>query len=303
MQKYKSIKAFRPVMSEAFKPGDWIVIHEKIDGSNYSVKPDRNEKVVKGMSRRHELTPLETMRGAYGFTMSLDYDKINKALGDKLILFGEWLTKHTIVYPQDCYQKAYFYDVFNVETNTYLPQDEVTRIIDELGLISVPVFYSGPFISWDHVYSFVGKTGLGGDIGEGIVVKNMTRLRPNEFDHSEAPFYVKIVTSEFRETKSHRFTEVDLAALHQKGKDIAITRTIVTKARVQKMIHNLVDEDIIPEDWDSEHMKTIAKHLGKRIYEDCLKEEPETVALAGDQFGRYASYEAMSYAKQILAAK
>ena len=105
---------------------------------------------------------------------------IKNVLGFSLILFGEWLVSHTVIYPDDKYKNAYFYDVYDVEEQKYLSQDKVENIIHRLGLIYVPVFYKGEFQSWDHLKQFVGRTDLGGEYGEGIVVKNMTRQRSNK---------------------------------------------------------------------------------------------------------------------------
>ena len=78
--------------------------------------------------------------------------------------------------------------------------------------------------------------------------------------------------------------------------------TIVTEARVKKLVHKMVDEGIIPEDWDEHNMKVIAQNIGKEVYYDCLKEEPETVEQVGELFGKLASGTAMKIVKQMLAA-
>ena len=38
----------------------------------------------------------------------LDKELIKDILGSRLILFGEWLVSHTVVYPDDKYKNAYF---------------------------------------------------------------------------------------------------------------------------------------------------------------------------------------------------
>ena len=304
MKHYKGIKHFKEDITESFQPGDLVVIQEKIDGSNLSFTYDTEQKCILTMSRRDVLDEINNMRGAYQYINEIvDADLAIQVLGTDLVIFGEWLTKHTINYPENCYRKAYFYDVFDKVNDIYLTQDKVLEITNKLELISVPTFYTGPFISWEHVYSFIGRTDLGGDIGEGIVIKNMSRIRPEAFSHSKSPYYVKIVTSEFRETKAHKNREVDLDQVAKIEQDIEITKSIVTKARVRKMIHNLVDEHIIPEDWSKADMRTIAQHLGSRIYADCIKEEPEIVSEIGDSFGRYASRESMNLAKDVLSER
>ena len=116
-------------------------------------------------------------------------------MGDNLILFMEWLVSHSVPYPQERYNNAYCYDIYDTVTNKWLPQSIVKEKVAELNLIYIPVFYEGEFISWEHIKSFVGRTDLGGDFGEGIVVKNMTNLNS---DNLKLPFYVKIVCEKFR---------------------------------------------------------------------------------------------------------
>ena len=109
--------------------------------------------------------------------------EIKKRIGKRSFrykLFGEWLVSHTIVYPDDRYQNAYFYDVWDTESERYLEQDKVEDIVKRLNLIYVPVFYKGEFESWKHLKQFVGRTDLGGENGEGIVVKNMSKITRDE---------------------------------------------------------------------------------------------------------------------------
>ena len=82
---------------------------------------------------------------------------------------------------------------------------------------------------------------------------------------------------------------------------VALTETIVTKGRVTKLINKMVDEGIIREDWDAHDMGTIAKNLGKEVYYDCQKEEPDIVDEIGEGFGKYASSTAMKLAREILS--
>lgn len=228
---------------------------------------------------------------------TLDKGKIKEILGDNLVLFGEWLVPHSVVYPEDKYNHMYFYDCYDVIEEKYLPQDEVIKIVSELGLTYVPIFYHGDFVSWEHCAGFVGKTELGGEYGEGVVIKNISRLNdPN----SRLPFYTKIVGDKFIETKGQKHNKpLNSEALVQKEAQMSLATTIVTKARVEKILHKFVDENILPEDWNSKDMPTVAKHLTKAIYEDCLKEEKATVDNIPD-FGKIANGICMRLAREIL---
>lgn len=300
-KKYMDIERLKPAFQDGFEVGDKIVIQEKIDGANFSIRYDKENNTVRAYSRKKELDCMNTLRGAYEWSQRLDVDKVRNVLGDNLILFAEWLVSHTVPYPNERYKNAYCFDVYNVETEQYLKQSEVKDIVDRLGLIYVPVFYEGEFISWEHIRSFIGKTELGGEYGEGIVIKNESKLNnPN----TRLPFYVKLVCDQFCETKAHRESKpTDFEKLAERERKQNLTDTIVTQARVQKLLNKMVDEGILIEDWSAKEMGIIAKNLGRAIYNDCIKEEPETVGEIGDNFGKFAASTAMRIARNILQEK
>ena len=262
-KKFMDIERLKDKYVDGFHKGDYIVVQEKIDGANFSIRYDAEEDAVASFSKKNFLNYKNNLRGAWQWSQKLDKELVKEVLGTNLILFGEWLVSHTIVYPADRYQNAYFYDVFDVETKQYLEQDKVKDIVNRLGLIYVPVFYEGEFISWEHLKEFVGRTDLGGENGEGIVVKNMTRLNdPN----TRLPFYTKIVGDKFAEKKSVK--KFDSEKIEEKVKLQIIVESVVTEGRVSKLVHKMVDEGIIPEDWDEHDMGTIAKNIGREVYYD-----------------------------------
>ena len=205
--------------------------------------------------------------------------------------------KHSVPYPEERYNHAYFYDVYDTSTGQYLPQSEVKDIVDKLNLTYVPVFYDGEFISWEHCMGFVGRTDLGGETGEGIVIKNQTRLNdPN----TRSPFYLKIVGEKFTETKGQKHAKVvDPEKLKAMEENKALAETIVTEARVTKLLNKFVDEGILPEDWGAKEMPIVAKNLTKAVYEDCVKEEPDIVKQISN-FGKVANGIAMQIARNIM---
>lgn len=294
-KKFMDIKRLDARCVSGFLPGDHIVVQEKIDGANFSIRYDTKTDTIASFSRDKPLTFENTLRGAWNWVQKLYKEKVKETLGTNLVLFGEWLVQHKIVYPQDKYNNAYFYDVYDIERESYLIQSEVEKIVNKLGLIYVPVFYDGEFISWEHLKQFLGKTGLGGEQGEGIVVKNMTRI--NDVN-SRSPFYTKIVTKEFAEKR--RVRQVDQSKIDERLRLQNIAATIITEARVSKILFKMVDEDIIPEDWDETHMATIAKNIGRRVYYDCVKEEQDVVEQVGELFGKFANSISMGIVRKLL---
>lgn len=295
-KRFIDIERIKSNYADGFCVGDHIIIQEKIDGANFSIRYDNENDSIAAFSRKKPLDEVNNLRGAYQWSLKQDKELIKKVLGDNLILFGEWLCPHTIVYPKERYHKPYFFDVYDVSSERYLVQEEVRRIIRELGLTYVPVFYDGNFVSWDSIYEFVGRTELGGETGEGIVIKNMTRLNdPN----TRLPFYVKIVCEKFSETKGVK-KPIDPDKLKRTEELQLLVDSIVTENRITKILHKMIDDNVIPEDWNEHSMQVIAKNIGKLIYEDCVKEEPETVEAVGYTFGKLAHRKAMNTVRTML---
>lgn len=297
---YMDIERLKPAFTDGFEVGDEIVIQEKIDGSCFSIRYDSENNIVKAFSRKTELNEMNNLRGAYEWSQKLDVDLVKKVLGNNLVLFGEYLVKHTVVYPEERYNNVYCFDVYDISQEKYLPQSEVENIVAQLGLIYVPDFYVGKFISWEHIKSFIGRTDLGGEYGEGVVVKNQTKLNNS---NTKLPFYVKLVAEKFCETKGHKQSKaVDVDKVAERERQQNLAETIVTEARVRKLINKMIDDGILREDWDCHDMKIIAQNLGKATYNDCIKEEPDIVNEIGNGFGKIANSTAMRIARQIMEA-
>lgn len=302
MKRYVDIQRLKDKYAMAFKEGEHIVCQEKLDGSNSQILFDPETGTLKAFSRRNELTSESTLQGFWDFVQTLDAKSFGSILGDRYIIFGEWLVRHTIHYPEDKMRQFYVFDVWDTVTEEYLPWERTFKDFAlPLGLKTVPVFYDGKFTTWNEVIKLVGKTEIGGEpTGEGIVVKSQDRL-DNKF--SGTPSYVKIVAEEFSEvhqSKPQKEIDPEKLAAKQAAQDLA--ETIITQRRVQKTLEKLIDYGDIPVDWDEKTMGLIAKILPKEIYNDCVKEENEIVQSV-ENFGKYCSAIVMKYVKELLKKK
>lgn len=296
MKKYVDIERLKEKFATAFTAGEHITITEKIDGANASIAVGEDDKLI-AFSRRNQLTPESTLQGFYEFVQTLDSSIISCVLGTRYIFFGEWLVKHSIKYPEDKMKQFYVFDVWDTEIEQYLPWEQTKQMAEFCGLNLVPLFYDGPFTTWDEVTKFVGKTEMGGEpTGEGIVIKSQDRL-DNKF--SGTPAYVKIVAKEFAEVHQSKAHEVDPEKLAAREAAVAKAETIVTKRRVEKIIQKFIEDGIIPENWDEKNLGAIAKVLPKAVYEDCIKEEQETV-LSIEGFGKICGSLSMKYARELV---
>ena len=76
---------------------------------------------------------------------------------------------------------------------------------------------------------------------------------------------------------------LDIEEAGRKERLRATLDSVVTEARVRKLVHKMVDKGIIPENWGKRNLGTISKNISSVVYEDCLKEEPEIVELVGNK--------------------
>lgn len=295
MKKYLDIDRMKDKYALAFSKGEHITITEKIDGANGSIGFEDGE--LSCYSRKQKLSSENTLRGFYTFVQTLDVEKFREVLGDRYIIFGEWLVQHTIKYLATRLSKFYVFDVWDTEVEQYVPWSVTKDFAAKLGLTTVPLFYDGPFVSWEHVQSFVGKTEMDAEpTGEGVVIKSQDRL---DNKSSNTPPYVKIVAAKFSEVHQSKPHEVDPEKLAAKQAAEALATTIVTERRVQKLLEKAIDEGRLRADWDEKDLGTIAKFLCKDVYADCVKEEPETVAQI-ENFGKIAAGIAMKLARGLV---
>ena len=204
-KKFMDIERIKESNTSGFNKGDHIVIQCKLDGANAAIRYDSESDTIIAQSRKQILSIDNNLRGFYEWSQTLDKELVKSVLGNNLIAFCEWAVPHSVVYPKNVYNHAYFYDVYDTETERYLPQNEVREIISKLNFTYIPVHYDGEFISWEHCMSFMNKIVFGGDYEEGIIIKNQTRLNdPN----TRSPFYLKIVSEKFTETKRQKHVKV-----------------------------------------------------------------------------------------------
>ena len=307
MKKYLDIERCKQKYAETFNVGEDIVIQEKIDGSNASIRYDEESGTLKAFSRRLELSADNTLNGFWDYVQTLNLDTFKEILGSRYIVFGEWMgAKHAIKYPENVYGKFWMFDVWDTQTEQYLPYEETRSFYDKLIACGnednkfnfVPVFYIGKFESWEKTSELVGRTEVGAEpTGEGIVIKRQNCL---DSKSSRLPFYVKIVSEQFSEVhKSKKQKAIDPEAIAKKEVNLALAATIVTPQRVQQMIYKFIEDGLLPQDWDEHNLKDISKILPNAIYKDCVKEENETVQQVED-FGKVAAKLSMSIVRDLI---
>lgn len=264
IKKYMSIvRLGHKTTADVLNKGDYITITEKVDGANASFTAIDGEAY--GFSRNNSVNEDNTLRGFYGFVQTLDASNL---LPNKRY-FGEWCVKHKIDYGENL-NKFYLFDIYDEETQEYLPLDFVKTEADRLKLNLVPIFYEGEYIDFEHLSGFIGKSELTEDgKGEGIVVKNVDYR-----DRHGKQIFVKLVSEGFREMQKQKAPKDP----SKQPEEFTFVKTFMTKGRVEKLIHKLVDEGILEEKFGIEDMGLILRNLGDRVYEDMIKEESDSLS-------------------------
>ena len=291
--------AIRPKNTGAFEPGDIIQITTKIDGANASIAWDETTGKLEIFSRTNLLNSPGALRGFYDYVKTEIEPKLNMSKHPGLVIFGEWLVKHSVNYENECYNKWYVYDIWDKHLGQYVCQSIVQGFCCEYHLNYVEELYYGPFISWDHCKSFLNKSIAYGPEQEGIVIKNQSKLN-NE--NNKAPAYLKIVNECFKESQHSKKEKkiLDPEAEAAKAEAVKLAASIVTEARVRKLILKLVDEGLVPAELQPKDMGIVMKQLPKRCFADCLKEESETVKQLGEFAGKFIAAEAAKQARKIV---
>jgi ATP-dependent RNA circularization protein (DNA/RNA ligase family) len=187
-KKYPSIVRYGKKGTKVFKEGDRIVIYEKLDGANASFT--RVGDKLLAFSRNTQLDEHNTLRGFYNFVQSLNVEDFEEGL----IYFGEWLVRHTLDYGEENMNQFYLFDIYDMtlgkEFAGFIDHQYVRLEAAYLGFKMAPILYEGPYISEEHMMSFVGQSKLG-EVGAGIVIKDYRRQ-----------LFVKIVSEKFSEAKA-----------------------------------------------------------------------------------------------------
>jgi ATP-dependent RNA circularization protein (DNA/RNA ligase family) len=293
----------------SFHAGDIVQVTEKIDGSNAMAAYDAEKDKMFAFSRKQELTCSNTLNGFWDFIQNLSEHALAQFKAHpEYRVFGEWCAKkNKIVYEKISKTPWYLFDIYDVEEEKWLTQDIVRDFARRCGFEYIHELYTGPFLDWKHVRSFMHSPAYG-DRQEGVVCKNQTmlsrllegRLSMSDTDKSRAPLYLKIVNDDFKESMKTREKVIDPERENAKAEAQKIMESIITKNRIEKELFKMQNEGILPEKIAPEDFKLVAKTLPKRIYADLVKEENELLTACGEFGGKMCGSITMKIAREIV---
>lgn len=139
--------------------GKYIVIEEKIDGANVAISFGENNELLL-QSRGHYLTGgfKERHYDLFKQWACVHQDSLFKILGQKYIMFGEWMyAKHAIYYDN---LPHYFieFDIYDKEKKFFLDTNRRKELLKDTKIVSAKVLKEGVFNHIDEVLKYIGNS-------------------------------------------------------------------------------------------------------------------------------------------------
>ena len=175
--KYQRIPHLAEVMSIL---RDKVSIYEKLDGGNVQIR-NHNGRILAG-NRSSYLTDKFVRSKAHILECRWFGDFLKWASGnysfynlpEDKIVFGEWLAKHTLDYNLENMNKFYVLDVFDLEKERFIPYENASKLLNNLGLEDVrflSLIFKGK-IRYEELERLVDKSDYRNGKAEGLVIKN-----------------------------------------------------------------------------------------------------------------------------------
>lgn len=236
-----------------------VVVQEKIDGANATVAWDEDAGLIICTRNRAISIGGEPPTGFRGLVeYVLAHEGIKGLFRDRpdWILRGEWLVRHSIVYPAEYMNKLYVFDV-QLRDGSYIPWQEYKDVLSAFGIEMVPhiAIMENPTVA-DLVPLTQEPSAFGGGEREGIVAKRYDFV--NCYGRA---VWGKLVSADFGEKNKLHF-----GTGNKDPKEVRFASTYVTEHLVLKVIDKIRDEH------GSASVRNMPEILG-RVWYDVFNEE------------------------------
>ena len=139
--------------------GNDLVVEEKLDGANAAVSFDASGELLL-QSRGHYLTggPRERHFDLFKTWARCHQLALHTALGNRYIMYGEWLyAKHTVYYDA---LPHYFveFDILDRQDDAFLSAERRQRLLAGAPIVSAPVLWAGRLRAMEALHSLVGRS-------------------------------------------------------------------------------------------------------------------------------------------------
>jgi len=236
-----------------------VVVQEKIDGANATVAWDEDAGLLV-CTRNRAISiggePPNGFRGLVEYVLAHDGIKELFQSHPDWILRGEWLVRHSVVYPIEYMNKLYVFDV-QLRDGSYIPWQEYKDVLSLFEIEMVPhiAVMENPTVA-DLVPLTQEPSLLGGGEREGIVAKRYDFV--NCYGRT---VWGKLVSADFREKNKLHF-----GAGHKEPVELQFAAACVTEHLVLKIIDKIRDER------GSVSVRNMPEILG-RAWHDVFNEE------------------------------
>lgn len=220
-------------------------IFEKIDGANSQIYFDTN---ISYASRNRvlgigdKLLSGDSFRGFYNWIQENSIKLLDFFIVyPNVILYGEWLVKHTIPYPAEFLSKFYCFDVMDDKGKFAIPTDPVWEHLQSIFNYPIVIPCDGIVenCSIEDLKKYLEMPShYDAPYREGIVIKNYNFI--NKYGRTP---YGKLLNKDFMEVKGKTKKNIDPSEL-----EVELTNTYCTKARVVKVCEKVRTKETLKSD-------------------------------------------------------
>ena len=136
----------------------YLVIEEKVDGSNVGISFKNGELILQNRSHALEGGYKERQYDLFKVWVNTYSDDFYKVIGERYIIYGEWMyAKHNIYYDN---LPHYFleFDVYDKENNVFLDTKSRRELLKDLNIFSVPVLKEGYFKTYKEILELLSNS-------------------------------------------------------------------------------------------------------------------------------------------------
>ena len=275
--RFTTIEVYEETTHRVYFDNAWIIIREKIDGANVQI--ENTDGSLRCGSREYELSEDFHLSKAYPYVQQLEPESFEEGK----LYFGEWITPYRLNYKNDNQTIRLFAVVEaekQTEHSTFLSRSKTRELIEKTGLKEAPILYEGPFVSMEHIQSFIGQTSMVQALGwkedyvpagEGVVVYVYESDNETLKTIHNKPLIVKMVVEDFKERK---LVPKQAVSDHNTALMLFLTE-VTTEARIKKRYLDQKDLGTYPDVLTKKDLGTVMKTLPSIVWEDILKEHRE----------------------------
>jgi hypothetical protein len=187
--------------SDDFLTDQSLIVEEKLDGTNVGIHFAADGR-LKLQCRGHEIT--EGMHPQYDLFkqwVAVKRQTLETMLGDRFILYGEWLyAKHSVHY-RGLPHYFFEFDIYNKQARMFIDLAERLEMLDGTGILTVPVVHRGA-IEVEALWQLIGPSAFDASFDNPLTGRTDNRME-GLYLRTEAGSFVtgraKLVRPEFVE--------------------------------------------------------------------------------------------------------